>query len=105
MMNFQSTDVMGTEIGTTFVSPKSGITLTVVGRSFGHADVEEVKAGNVDALEVRATADGRGFLRGTWHTTADGPEAESVWAEVWTLGGCQFHGCVDSESRKVVQVG
>lgn len=76
------------EVGERFVSAKSGVTLTVAERFNGN---------------TYATQDGRGFHRGVWH---DGDEAGSVWAEVWDKAGfCQFHGTVDSVSRRVTQVG
>lgn len=79
------------QVGETFVSEKSGVTLKVAARSSDGT--------------VLATQDGECFYRGVWHKEADGAETESVWAEVWTYGGCAFHGCVDKVSRKVTQVG
>lgn len=78
-------------VGDSFVSAKSGVTLKVA---------ERVN------WDTHASQDGRTFQRGVWHTDADGAEAESVWVEVWDgFGQCQFHGTVDSASRKVTQVG
>lgn len=79
-------------VGNRFVSEKSGVTLVVA-------------AVDRDAGTFQATQDGAAFHRGVWHTDQDGAEQSSVWAEVWGLGGCEFHGTVDSASRKVTQVG
>lgn len=97
-------EVMSLGLRDTFVSPCSGMTLTVVGRSFGVVEVEDVLAGKAPAIEVRATGDGRGYMS-AWHSQADGPETEGVWAERWSAQGCEFHGVVDSVSRKIVQAG
>lgn len=95
-------DLMSLKLGATFVSPKSGVTLTINRRSFGHAVEADVIAGLVPAIEFYASQDGRGFST-EWHA---GDESDSgVWVERWSLNGCTFHGVVDSESRKVVQVG
>lgn len=83
----QRVDVMELHVGERFVSAKSGVTLTVADRLNG---------------SVYASQDGKDFHRGVWH---DGAETESVWVEVWDVGGCQFHGCVDATSRRVTQTG
>lgn len=110
----QNVDLIQFPVLTKFVSPKSGITLTVNGGSFGHADEDDVLSGIAKRVEMRASSDGRFFHRGVWH---DGPETgESVWVEVWEYSlvegydstprpVCVFHGCVDSVSRKVTQTG
>lgn len=92
---------------TTFVSPATGMTVTVVGGSYGMVDDEDVLNGTARRVEMRASADSRHFHRGVWH---EGPETgESVWVEVWVerngVSFCDFHGTVDSVSRKVTQVG
>lgn len=101
----QNSDLLQTPLRESFVSPKSGITLIACGGSFGRVPEEDVLNGTARRVEMRASQDGRGFTQ-AWH---DGPEAESVWAEIWTtdVDGpvCVFHGCVDSVSRKVTQVG
>jgi hypothetical protein len=76
-------------VGTMFRSWQSGAKLQVV---------EKQSDGT-----VFASADGRTFHRGVWHTSehSDG----DVWVEVWKLGTCVFHGCVDSTSRCVTQTG
>jgi hypothetical protein len=88
----EKVNVMELHVGETFVSAKSGVTLTV-------ASV------NRDTGVVQATQDGAMFQRGVWQTAADLASDVEVWAEVWGLGGCEFHGTVDSRSRKVTQVG
>ncbi len=104
----QKIDPLKLQMRETFVSPYSGVTLTVVGGSFGMVDEEDVLNGTAERIEVRASADGRHFHRGVWH---DGVESdESVWVEVFEYDSikrpvCVFHGCVDSVSRKVTQTG
>lgn len=98
-------EILALPLRTTFVSPKSGITLTAVSGSFGHVDVDDVLAGRATRIELGASQDGRSFYHGVWHTDADGPETDGVWAEIWTTDGCRFHGVIDSVSRKIVQVG
>lgn len=48
------------------------------------------------------TADGRHANTGEWHT---GPEAEWVYVERWGVRGREFHGFIDSASRKLLQTG
>jgi len=80
------------QVGDTFVSAKSGITLKVAERRSDWTTL--------------ASQDGRTFERGVWHTDADGAETDSVWVEAWDgFDQCQFHGTVDAVSRKVTQVG
>lgn len=100
-----SSDVMMLDCLDTFVSPQSGVTLTVCRRSFGQVPVEDVLSGKCSPTVIYGSQDGRGWVDGVWHKSEDGEESEGVWVERWTLGGCQFHGVVDSVSRKVVQVG
>jgi hypothetical protein len=54
------------------------------------------------AAEVTLTQDGRRYDRGGWHT---GQEAEWVYVERWGVAGREFHGYVDSVSRKLLQSG
>jgi hypothetical protein len=48
--------------------------------------------------------DGGFFSTSVWH---EGPEAETVYVERWNVetGQREFHGYVDSVSRKLVQTG
>ena len=104
-----TTEVMSTGIRETFVSPKSGVTLTVSHRSFGIVPderIQDVVDGKVPPVEITGSQDGRGMVRGVWHDeNTDGPFNDGVWVERWSNEGCEFHGVVDSVSRKVVQVG
>lgn len=85
------------------VTTQHGVPCTPVHASYGrHVDEAEVLAGRATWLEVTLTGDGRGYHQGAWHT---GPEAESVWVERWGPGGCEFHGWIDSVSRRLVQAG
>ena len=79
-----------------------GIAMTTVAGSYGHAKVEDVLAGTAPMIEVTATSDGRGYARGQWHT---GAEADTVYVEVYSDRGREFHGWIDSVSRKLVQSG
>jgi len=81
-----------------------GVTMTTVGGSYGHVAVEDVLAGRAPMVEVTATSDGRSFHRGNgWHA---GPETgEAVYVEVYSDRGREFHGWIDSDSRKLVQTG
>lgn len=99
-------DLLNIPVGQQFVSPKSGITLTVNGGSFGQVPVESVLSGEAKRIEMRASADGQRIVQG-WH---DGTESDQqVWAEIWTIDidgpVCVFHGTVDSQSRRITQVG
>jgi hypothetical protein len=102
-------EILNLKCGERFVSPKSGVTLTVNGGSFGIVPVEDAISGKAPRILMNASQDGRRIDR-SWHKQEDGPETESVWAEVWerdTIGRavCVFHGTVDSVSRKITQVG
>lgn len=78
------------------------MTLTVTGRSYGHADVADVIAGTAAPIEVRLSHDGR-MWHSLWH---NGPETgEWVYVERWTAAGREFHGFVDSVSRRILQSG
>ena len=77
-------------VGTKFTSWASGVGLRVAEKR--------------DDGTVYASQDGKTFQRGVWHTGEQDSNNE-VWVEVWRLGNCLFHGCVDSTSRKVTQVG
>ena len=80
-----------------------GITMTTIGGSYGVVPVEDVMSGRAQVIEVTATSDGRSYMRnGGWHT---GPEADAVYVEVYSDRGREFHGWIDSVSRKLVQSG
>ena len=51
---------------------------------------------------VTLTEDGRFYSEDGWH--AD-PEDKCVYVERWTAKGREFHGFIDSVSRKLVQAG
>lgn len=55
------------------------------------------------AEAVTLTQDGRGYNRDGWHQGDDGEDA--VYVERWTASGREFHGWIDSRSRKLVQAG
>lgn len=88
-----TSEVLTLETGDVFVSRQSGITLKVVGWT------EDFEFGT---RLTHCSTDGQRWST-EWHT---GDESDdSVWVERWGLGGCEFHGCVDSVSRKITQVG
>jgi hypothetical protein len=74
--------------------------------SYGKVDVDSVLNHTADVQEAILTEDGAGANTREWHSTLlDGPSEHSVYVERWTPKGRQFHGYVDSVSRKVVQTG
>lgn len=80
-----------------------GITMTTVGASFGIVPVEDVLSGVAPAIEVLATSDGRGGVRtDCWH---DGDSDDLVYVERYSDRGREFHGWIDSTTRRLVQVG
>ncbi len=54
--------------------------------------------------EVTLTQDGDGYFHGEWHT-AEMPEAGQVRVERYTNGRREFHGWIDSGSRRLTQTG
>lgn len=78
-----------------------GIAMKTVHCSFGKVPVEHVIEGLAIPTEVTATSDGRPYVGG-WH---EGESVGSVFVERYTLEGREFHGWIDSQSRKLVQVG
>lgn len=91
--------------GTEFVG-YGGIPVTTQRAHYGFADEAAVLAGTATAEWVLATSDGRSF-DGEWHDEAvDGPFAdETVYVERYSERGREFHGFIDSVSRRVVQTG
>ncbi len=90
--------------GTTFVG-YGGITVTTQRASYGHQPEAAVLAGIATAIEVTATSDGRGYVA-EWHDeNVDGAFADSVYVERYSPMGREFHGFIDSVSRKLVQTG
>lgn len=88
-----------------FVSPRSGMTLTVCRRHYGQVPDELMPSVLDQTLTpeyVVGSSDGRGYFS-EWHSGEE--SGESVYVEKWSIGGCQFHGFVDSVSRKIVQSG
>lgn len=79
-----------------------GMTMTTVGASFGIVPVEDVLSGKALPIEIVATSDGRGACTREWH---QGEENDLVYVERYSLAGREFHGWIDSETRKLVQVG
>jgi len=78
-----------------------GIKVTTVQASFGFADVDDVVSGRATAERVIATSDARGYVP-QWH---GGDSDESVYVEVYSALGREFHGFIDRDSRKIVQAG
>lgn len=100
-------EVMLVKTWETFVSPQSGVTQKVCQRSYGFvpdSELDSVIEQTRPSVRTRCSQDGRGWST-DWHSEEDGPESEGVWVERWTPEGCEFHGVVDSVSRKIVQVG
>lgn len=83
-----------------------GIRVVTQHVSFGKVATEDVLSGKATAIEVTATSDGRGYIA-AWHNEAtDGPFSdESVYVERYSARGREFHGFIDSVSRKIVQTG
>lgn len=82
-----------------------GVKVKTVKASFGKVPVEEVTSGRARAIEVVATSDGRGYIP-EWHKS-DGilTEGDTVYVEVYSAAGREFHGYLDSVTRKIVQTG
>jgi hypothetical protein len=54
---------------------------------------------------VTLTEDGRSYRPG-WHDPAEhGPEGEWIAVERWSARGREFHGFIDSRSRRLLQAG
>lgn len=87
--------------GTQFVG-YGGVPVTTVNASYGVVPVEDVLSGKAPAVEVTATSDGRGALTGCWHV---GDSDASVYVERYSDRGREFHGWVDSDTRRLVQAG
>lgn len=64
--------------------------------------VERVLAGQAAVEYVSLTSDGRGAELTKWH---EGPANEWVYVERWSPRGREFHGWVDSVSRRLLQTG
>lgn len=79
-----------------------GLKMKTVHVSFGVVPTESVLDGSATAVEVTATSDGRMANTREWH---DGDSADSVYVERYSALGREFHGWIDSTSRKLVQVG
>ena len=59
-----------------------------------------------DHEHATLTGDGHAAVRSEWCTClADFPACEWVRYEYWTTRGCEHHGFVHSECRKLLQVG
>ena len=59
-----------------------------------------------DHEHATLTGDGHAAVRSQWCTClADFPACEWVRYEYWTTRGCEHHGFVHSECRKLLQVG
>lgn len=87
----------------TFHSANYGAALVVVGTSYPiGTTTDEVLRRVVTPEFVMASADGRHWVDG-WHTGAE--SGDVVYVERHTIGGCVFHGYVDSVSRRIVQTG
>jgi hypothetical protein len=85
------------------VNTGEGIALTVNRRSWSPgADEAAIVAGTLPAESVVLTADGRRYDDRGWH---EGPEAEWIYVERWTAAGREFHGWIDSVSRRILQAG
>lgn len=55
---------------------------------------------------VTITDDGEIANTGAWHQVeVDGPVADHVYVERWSGVGREFHGWIDSRSRKLLQTG
>src|SRR5262245_18476837 len=81
-------------------SPNYGLDLTVVQLGYGAVASEDVLSGKARPVEAYLAADGRGWMM-AWH---EGPETgEPIYVERHDRDGCQFHGYVDSISRRVIQ--
>jgi hypothetical protein len=94
-------DVSALKIMERVTSP-SGCSVSVVHVSYGIVPTEDVLSGKAKPVEATLTGDGRTYDPRGWHS---GPEAESVRVERWSTRGLEFHGFIDSASRKLVQVG
>jgi hypothetical protein len=75
--------------------------LIVTGRTWG-GSLRLEDTPTTPAIEVRMSADGRGFVTDVWH---EGPEAEAVYVEVHRARGRSFHGWIDGHTRQIVQAG
>lgn len=83
------------------VDTGAGMELTVNHLSWPvGTELADIEAG-APAAEVTLTADGRRYEAG-WHS---GPEAEWIYVERWTAAGREFHGWIDSVSRRLLQAG
>jgi hypothetical protein len=94
-------DVLSARTGAEVVT--EGMTLRVNRRSWSRgAEEAAIIAGTLPADEVVLTSDGRHYDHHGWH---EGPEADAIYVERWTRQGREFHGWVDSVSRRLVQAG
>lgn len=84
-------------------SPNLLAEMQVCGTSYAKGvELVDLEAGSAEPVEAMLSQDGRHWLA-TWH---EGPTADdAVYVERVTADGLDFHGWVDADSRRLVQVG
>jgi hypothetical protein len=98
---YDTTAILSTPCASTYDTGAVGA-LTVNHRTWPVGTSWEAIEAGLPAAEATLTGDGRHYDRRGGH---EGPVAEWVYVERFSARGREFHGWIDSASRKLLQAG
>lgn len=97
-----SQEILAVPVGQTVYSPNYLGNLIVTERVAAPGTrISQLWDGTAEFSQVKLSADGRGVIE-SWH---EGDSDDAVYVEVHRADGSGFHGWVDRDSRRLVQVG